>query len=123
MAMLDLEPLNAALKVRGLRMQVEQRSNALVVRGTFPDSNGSCRRRRIPLNLLAVPASLVTAEDRCIALAAAIGAGSRESSGARSRLAGGASLCSGGLAICLLFNRRLTRTRQLGCEGSTSCGQ
>lgn len=55
MAMLDLEPLNAALKVRGLRMQVEQRSNALVVWGTFPDSNGSSRRRPISLNLLAVP--------------------------------------------------------------------
>jgi len=70
--MLDLAPLNAALHERGLRMLVEQRRHTLSVRGTFPDLNGSRRRRYLPLDLKAVPASLVTAELRCLQLHTAI---------------------------------------------------
>lgn len=73
--MLDLAPLNAGLRERGLRMLVEQRRQSLVVRGTFPTEDGLPTRRRIPLDLKAVPASLVTAELRCLQLHAAIEAG------------------------------------------------
>jgi hypothetical protein len=73
--MLDLALLNAALRERGLRMIVEQRRQALSVRGTFPDIDGTRRRLRIPLDLKAVPPSLVTAELRCLQLHAAVEAG------------------------------------------------
>lgn len=74
--MLDLAPLNRALTERGLRMLVEQRRNALTVRGTFPQPDGSRKRQRIPLNLKAVEASLMTAELRCMQLHTALEAGS-----------------------------------------------
>ncbi|QPN63692.1 hypothetical protein [Synechococcus sp. CBW1004] len=73
--MLDLAPTNAALRERGLRMLVEQRRQSLFIRGTFPDADGSRRRRYISLDLKAVPANLVTAELRCLQLHGAIEAG------------------------------------------------
>lgn len=74
--MLDLDPLNKALRDRGLRMTVEQRRSALNVRGTFPELGGPPRRRRLPLDLPATAANLVTAELRCLQLHAAIEQGS-----------------------------------------------
>jgi hypothetical protein len=73
--MLDLAPVNATLKARGLRMVIEQRRQALVIRGTFPQPDGSRRRGRIPLDLRAVPANLPEAELRCLQLHAALAAG------------------------------------------------
>lgn len=73
--MLDLNALNTTLKERGLRLQVEQRSQALVVRGTFPQPDGTRKRSRISLDLKAVAHNLVTAELRCLQLHAAIEAG------------------------------------------------
>ncbi len=73
--MLDLAPLNATLRSRGLRLSVDRIGQALYIRGTFPDLDGSRRRRRIPLDLKATPTSLVTAELRCLQLHAAIEAG------------------------------------------------
>jgi integrase len=73
--MLDLAPLNRALTERGLRMVVEQRRQALTVRGTFPQLDGSRKRQRIPLDLRAVDASLVSAELRCMQLHTAIETG------------------------------------------------
>ncbi len=70
--MLELGPLNNALRERGLRMAVEQRRNALTVRGTFPELGGPPRRRRIALDLPATVVNLVTAELRCLQLHAAI---------------------------------------------------
>ena len=35
--MLDLTPLNEALRTRGVRLQVEQRRQGLTARGTFPE--------------------------------------------------------------------------------------
>ena len=74
--MLNLAPLNEALRARGLRMLVEQRRQALVVRGTFPENDGTRKRKRISLDLPAVPSSLVTAELRCLQLQEAINKGS-----------------------------------------------
>ncbi len=74
--MLQLDPLNASLRQRGLRMSVEQRRSALVVRGTFPELGGPPRRRRLALDLPATAANLITAELRCLQLHAAIEAGS-----------------------------------------------
>jgi hypothetical protein len=73
--MLDLAPLNRFLTERGIRMLVEQRRQGLTVRGTFPQPDGSRRRTRIPLGLRAVPASLPTAELRCLLLHTAISEG------------------------------------------------
>ena len=70
--MLDLAPLNAALRDRGLRMLVEQRRQALTVRGTFPELDGTRKRKRISLDLSASPGNLVTAELRCLQLHEAI---------------------------------------------------
>ena len=70
--MLDLAPLNEALRARGLRMQVEQRRQGLTARGTFPEHDGTCKRKRISLDIAATPASLVTAELRCLQLHNAI---------------------------------------------------
>lgn len=71
--MLDLlTVLNANLQTRGVRMQVEQRRNTLAVRGTFPQPDGTRKRTRIPLDLQAVPANLVTAELRALSLHQAI---------------------------------------------------
>lgn len=74
--MVDLAALNRALTERGVRMLVEQRRQALTVRGTFPQPDGSRKRQRIPLDLKAVDTSLVSAELRCLQLHAAIEAGS-----------------------------------------------
>jgi integrase len=74
--MLDLAPVNETLRSRGLRMLIEQRRQALVVRGTFPEDDGTRKRKRISLDLPAVPTSLVTAELRCLQLQEAITKGS-----------------------------------------------
>lgn len=71
----ELAELNAALRARGIRMQVEQRRQSLVVRGTFPRPDGTRERGRISLDLRATPAALVTAEFRCLQLHAALEAG------------------------------------------------
>ena len=73
--MVDLGPLNTTLRERGIRFQVEQRSHALVVRGTFPQLDGTRKRSRITLDLKAVTANLVTAELRCLQLHNAIESG------------------------------------------------
>ena len=73
--MLDLTSLNSSLKARGLRMVIEQRRQGLAVRGTFPETDGTKKRRYISLDLKAVPANLVTAEIRCLQLHAALEAG------------------------------------------------
>lgn len=70
--MLDLAPLNATLRNRGLRMLVEQRRQALTIRGTFPEDDGTRKRKRISLDLPATAANLVTAELRCLQLHDAI---------------------------------------------------
>lgn len=72
---LDLDALNNALRQRGLRMLVEQRRQALVVRGTFPQLDGTRKRSRISLDLRAADTSLVTAELRCLQLHEAISRG------------------------------------------------
>lgn len=72
MDQLDLGPLNASLRARGIRMLVEQRGHALNVRGTFPLPDGSRTRSRLALGLAAVPTELPNAELRCLQLHAAI---------------------------------------------------
>lgn len=72
---MDLAPLNAALRSRGIRMVLEQRGQSLGVRGTFPQPDGTRARGRIPLDLRATPANLPEAELRCLQLHAAIQAG------------------------------------------------
>ena len=75
MADLELTAINASLRQRGIRMLIEQRRQALTVRGTFPEPDGTRRRRRLPLDLRAEPANLITAELRCLELHNAIRAG------------------------------------------------
>ncbi len=75
-APLDLAPLNASLRARGIRLVVEQRRQSLSARGTFPEPGGGTKRRYVPLDLAAVATNLVTAELRCLQLHAAVQAGS-----------------------------------------------
>lgn len=73
--MLDLAPINSSLRARGLRMLIEQRRQSLTVRGTFPEADGTQRRKRISLDLQAAQMNLVTAELRCLQLQEAITSG------------------------------------------------
>jgi hypothetical protein len=75
-APLDLTELNSLLRARGIRLAVEQRRQSLTVRGTFPESDGTRKRRYITLDLKAVPSNLIAAELRCLQLHAAIEQGS-----------------------------------------------
>ena len=70
--MLELGALNTRLRDRGVRMQVEQRRQALVARGTFPEPDGTRKRKRVSLDLPAVESSLNQAELRCLQLNEAI---------------------------------------------------
>lgn len=72
---LELGPLNQRLRDRGVRLQVEQRRLALVARGTFTETDGTRKRKRVPLDLPAVESSLNKAELRCIELDEAVKAG------------------------------------------------
>jgi integrase len=76
-----LQPLNEALRKRGIRMAVQQIKQGLWIRGTLPLGDGSRKQKRISLGLKAVEGSLLEAESRAIALAAAIKAGTYPGSG------------------------------------------
>ncbi len=76
-----LTQLNDALKRRGIRLTVQQVKASLWVRGTLPQPDGSRKQQRVSLGLKAVESSLLEAETRAIALAAAIQAGTYPATG------------------------------------------
>jgi integrase len=69
------EPVNRALRQRGVRLTIERLKDSLWLRGTLPELDGSKRRQRLSLGLKATPAGLLEAESRAVALAAAIASG------------------------------------------------
>jgi len=73
--------LNDSLKRRGVRLTVQQVKESLCVRGTLPQLDGSRKQQRVSLGLKAVDASMLEAESRAIALAAAINAGTYPTAG------------------------------------------
>jgi hypothetical protein len=70
--LIDLDPLNQRLRDRGVRIQLEQRKQALVARGPLPQPDGATRRGRLSLDLKAVQANLLEAEMRCLQIQKAI---------------------------------------------------
>ena len=70
--MVNPEPVNQALRRRGVRLTVERLKDSLWLRGTLPQADGSKKRQRVSLGLKATPAGLLEAEGRAVALAAAI---------------------------------------------------
>jgi hypothetical protein len=73
---IELVPLNEGLHRRGIRLTIQQVKDSLWLRGTLPQPDGSRKQQRLRLGLKATAASLVEAEARAVALAAAIQAGS-----------------------------------------------
>jgi hypothetical protein len=69
------EPVNQALRRRGVRLTVERLKDSLWLRGTLPQPDGTKKRQRVSLGLKATPAGLLEAEGRAVALAAAIASG------------------------------------------------
>ncbi len=69
------EPVNQALRRRGVRLTVERLKDSLWLRGTLPELDGSKKRQRVSLGLKATPGGLLEAESRAVALAAAIASG------------------------------------------------
>ena len=67
-----LQPINAALKARGVRGRIVVAKERLFLRGTFTAADGSRKDRRIPLGLPATQGQFLEAENRVIALAAII---------------------------------------------------
>ena len=70
--MLDLGPINEALKRRGVKGRIVPARSTLFLRGTFTTTDGSRKDRRIPLGLPANDGQLLEAESRVIALAGII---------------------------------------------------
>lgn len=75
MSLLDLTPVNTALRTLGVPLTVQQRGQSLSARGTLPRPDGTRAQVRISLELKAVPAQLSEAQLRCLQLHAAIQAG------------------------------------------------
>ena len=73
--MVNPEPVNRALRQRGVRLTVERLKDSLWLRGTLPGLEGTKRRQRLSLGLKATPAGLLEAESRAVSLAAAIASG------------------------------------------------
>jgi len=70
--MLDLAPVNAALKGRGIKGRLIAHDGRLYLRGTFNAADGSRKDRRIRLDLPAQAGHLLEAERRVIELAATV---------------------------------------------------
>ena len=79
--MVELEALNDGLQRRGIRLKVQQVKEGLWLRGTLPQLDGSRRQQRVSLGLKAIETSLVEAEARTVALAAAIQKGTYPAAG------------------------------------------
>ena len=70
----QLQPINAALKSRGVKGRIVVAKDRLFLRGTFTTTDGLRKDRRIPLGLPAHQGQLLEAEARVIALARIISA-------------------------------------------------
>lgn len=70
--MLALDPINEALKSRGVKGRIVPAKDRLFLRGTFTAADGTRKDRRIPLGLPAHNGQLLEAENRVIALAGII---------------------------------------------------
>ncbi len=70
--MLALDPINEALKSRGVKGRIVPAKDRLFLRGTFSAADGTRKDRRIPLGLPAHQGQLLEAENRVIALAGII---------------------------------------------------
>ncbi len=70
--MLALDPINEALKNRGVKGRIVPAKDRLFLRGTFTTADGTRKDRRIPLGLPAHQGQLLEAESRVIALAGII---------------------------------------------------
>jgi integrase len=77
----ELEALNDGLRRRGIRLTVQQLKGSLWLRGTLPQLDGTRKQQRLSLGLKAAAASLVEAEARAVALAAAIQGGTYPAAG------------------------------------------
>ncbi len=79
--MVELEALNGGLRRRGIRLKVQQVKEGLWLRGTLPQLDGTRSQQRVSLGLKAIETSLVEAEARAVALAAAIQKGTYPAAG------------------------------------------
>ena len=67
--MLALDPINEALKSRGVKGRIVPAKDRLFLRGTNTTADGTRKDRRIPLGLPAHRGQLLEAENRVIPLA------------------------------------------------------
>jgi integrase len=68
----DLAPVNAALRSRGIKGRLIAHDGKLYLRGTYSTADGTRKDRRVRLDLHAQPSQLLEAERRVIELSAAV---------------------------------------------------